>query len=167
MNCRTFAKKLYDYQDGTLAAPEKEEFELHRSGCNRCAALMESESRTAQAMRAAVEDACQGLDLGASSVRFNESALHYQSPSSVLGGWRIAAAVAAVLVMVVLLWPAAQRIAPERADLPGKQGVIEEQRGWTEEIQVTYETGLLAETTLVSHESGITSIIEIQVFYEQ
>lgn len=164
MNCRTFAKRLYDYQDETLTAPEKAEFELHRSGCERCAALTESESHTAQVVRIAVRDACEGWD--ASSVRLFESAERHQS-RSLLAGWRIPAAIAALLIMVLLVPPVARKVVPVGAKPPLEQSVAEEQRSWEEEVQVTYETGLHAETTLISHDSGITTIIEIRVSYER
>ena len=168
MNCRTFARKLYDYQDGTLAAADKAEFELHRSGCPHCAARMESESRNAQMIRAAVDDACEGLDPGVSlRARFVESTRDDHPRSSPLAGWRIPAAIAALLIMVLLLPPIARKLVPHTARSPLEQSMTGDADRWAEEIQVTYETGFQAETTLISHDSGITTIIAIQVSYEQ
>ncbi len=168
MNCKTFAKKLYDYQDGTLAAPDKAEFERHRSDCADCAARMESEARNAQMIRAAVDDACEGLDPGVSlRARFIELTRDDHPRSSPLAGWRIPAAIAALLIMVLLLPLIARKLVPQTPKSPLEQSMTGDTDRWAEEIQVTYETGLQAETTLISHDSGITTIIEIQVSYEQ
>ena len=120
---------------------------------------MESESQAAQAVRAAVEEACGGLEV--SKVEFVATAPRHSSRFLPLAGWRIPAAVAALLVLALLLSPLVRRLVPE------KQSVAGDRDSWTEEIQVTYETGLRDETTLVSHDSGVTTIIEIQVSYEQ
>ncbi len=168
MNCRTFARKLYDYQDGTLAAADKADFELHRSGCPHCAAWMESESRNALLIRAAVDDACEGLGPGVSlRARSLESTRDDHPRSSPLAGWRIPAAIAALLIMVLLLPPIARKFVPQTAKSPLEQSMTGDADRWAEEIQVTYETGFQAETTLISHDSGITTIIAIQVSYEQ
>ncbi len=168
MNCRTFNRTLYDYLDGTLAPPVKAEFELHRSGCARCAARMESESHNAQVIRAAVQDACDGLDFSASSgARFIPSVRRHHLQSLPLAGWRIAGAIAALVIMALLVLPIVRKPMPEGAKSPLEQSVAENHDSWAEEIQVTYETGHLAETTLISHDSGTTTIIEIQVSYYQ
>ncbi len=166
MNCRTFAKGLYDYLDGTLTAQEKAEFELHRSGCARCAALMESESQAAQAVRAAVVDACQGLDLNAPvGARFIASAQARDSRPSRVTGWRIAAAVAALLILALLIPAVVRKPVSEPTDSASVQSGAGESDRWAQEIHVTYETGLLTETTLISRDSGVSTIIEIQVAY--
>lgn len=166
MNCRTFAKKLYDYQDDALAGSEKAEFELHRSACARCAAQVEAESRGAELFRAAVQDACEELEFDPSSSRRSiVSARRRPSLPSPIMGWRIAAAVAALFLVVLLVPPIAREIGREPAESPAKQVLAEPGSSWAEEIDVTYESGLVAETTLISHDSGATSIIEIQVSY--
>ena len=39
MNCKTFGVAIHEYYRGTLAAPEREDVELHRHECAPCAEL--------------------------------------------------------------------------------------------------------------------------------
>jgi len=154
MKCRTFDKRLYDYLDGTLAGPDRAEFERHRASCARCAARMESESQAARLVRAAVQDECRELEFGVSGdTRALTPGPGKPSILSPIAGWRIPAAIAALLVIALLI-PAIVR----------KSG-LEAGDSWGQEIDVTYENGLVAETTLISHDSGADTIIEIQVSY--
>jgi len=112
---------------------------------------MEAESRTARMVRTAVEDACEGLEFGQAQGR-----RLVPSRSSPIAGWHIAAVAAALLLMALLLPPIVRKPAPERANAS---------ESWTQEIDVTYEAGLVAETVLISHDSGKEAIIEMRVSY--
>jgi hypothetical protein len=72
---------------------------------------------------------------------------------SLLAGWRIPAATAALLILALLVRPIVRNTPPQSAD------------SWAAEIHVTYEAGLRDETTLISHDSGLETIIEIEVTY--
>ncbi|MBN2345542.1 MAG: zf-HC2 domain-containing protein [Candidatus Aminicenantes bacterium] len=51
MNCRGFQKRLFVYQDGRLAGPDRAEFERHGRECPACAALMRDAEEIGERLR--------------------------------------------------------------------------------------------------------------------